>query len=293
MNKVAIVGVQQSGKTALMVSWGWHYLSQDRNGYYLLSDPFGGGVTRDFICDEMNRMKHGKWPDATSPDSVKRLNWILGRKGKTIGSMMFMDYGGEIYRKAFKDGPYATMSLKRSDVVAAARKTLPDEKDAIALLRWHVKTCTALVILVDLGYIINNPPLSDKNAREMISTIQCMMQIMRWRGKPKCVAIAFSQCDMYESTLKKLGGVQNAFRQYLPEIAAHYPHTKLLAVSAVNKTVPGFQGMPVPAPDFKADGLEALTKWVAAQMLRTRRMIIRNTILVILAFLFLCILCSN
>lgn len=115
MSNIAIVGVEQSGKTALMISWGWHYFSPDCNGYYLSPDPNGGGVTRDFICEEMHRMKNGKWPDATSPDSVKKLNWILGRGGKSLGEMSFIDFGGEIYRKAFKDGPDARVGFELSN----------------------------------------------------------------------------------------------------------------------------------------------------------------------------------
>ncbi len=273
MGNIAIVGVEQSGKTALMISWGWHYFSPDRNGYYLSPDPNGGGVTRDFICEEMNRMKNGKWPDATSPDAVKKLNWILGRNGKALGEMSFIDFGGEIYRKAFKDGPDATMALKKDPLKNSGKehKDYTPEIKAILQLQWHIRTCNALVILVDLGYIINNPPLSDKRTRDMISTIQCMMEIMRRRGLLKSVALAFSQADLYESTLKKYGSPRKTLQAFLPEIAAHYPLTALFTVAAVNKTIPDDDGQPIPASNFTADGLEPLTKWVAKQMLRLRR----------------------
>lgn len=271
MSNVAIVGVEQSGKTALMISWGWHYFSPDRNGYYLSPDPNGGGVTRDLICEEMNRMKNGKWPDATSPDAVKKLNWILGRNGKALGEMSFIDFGGEIYRKAFKDGPDATMALKKDPRKNKSYHDNTPESKAILQLQWHIRSCNALVILVDLGYIINNPPLTEKRTREMIATIQCMMEIMRRRGLLNSVALAFSQADLYESTLKKHGNLRNVLQDFLPEIAAHYPKTALFSVSAVNRTIPDDDGLPIPAPNFKAEGLELLTKWVVRQMLRLHR----------------------
>ena len=271
MSNVAIVGVEQSGKTALMISWGWHYFSPDCNGYYLSPDPNGGGVTRDFIYEEMHRMKNGKWPDATSPDSVKKLNWILGRGGKSLGEMSFIDFGGEIYRKAFKDGPDATMALKKDPLKNKSYNDNTPESKAILQLQWHIRSCNALVILVDLGYIINNPPLTEKRTREMIATIQCMMEIMRRRGLLKSVALAFSQADLYESTLKKHGNLRRALQDFLPEIAAHYPKTALFSVSAVNRTIPDDDGLPIPAPNFKAEGLEILTKWVVRQMLRPHR----------------------
>ena len=272
MCNVAIVGVQGSGKTTLMVSWGWHYFSPDRNGYYLSPDPNGGVITRSFICDKMKRMKEGHFPDATSPDDVKKLNWILGRnkKGrnsKTLGEMSFMDFGGEIYRKAFKDGPDATMALNRDPLKG---KDCKPETKAVLQLQWHIRTCRALVILVDLGYIINHPQ-SDTGAMEMIATIKCMMEIMRQRGLMKCVALAFTQSDLYEETIRKYGSLQNTLGEFLPEIAAHYPTTALFAVSAVNKTKLEDDGRMIPSPDFAAEGLEPLTKWVARQMLRKRR----------------------
>ena len=183
--------------------------------------------------------------------------------------MSFIDFGGEIYRKAFKDGPDATMAL-RKDPLKGNKDYAPETK-AILQLQWHIRTCNALVILVDLGYIINNPPLTEKRTREMIATIQCMMEIMRRRGLLKSVALAFSQADLYESTLKKHGNLRNALQDFLPEIAAHYPKTALFSVSAVNRTIPDDDGQPIPAPNFKAEGLELLTKWVVRQMLRPHR----------------------
>lgn len=192
MNNVAIVGVEQSGKTALMISWGWHYFSPDCNGYYLSPDPNGGGVTRDFICEEMHRMKNGKWPDATSPDSVKKLNWILGRGGKSLGEMSFIDFGGEIYRKAFKDGPDATMALKKDPLKNKSYNDNTPESKAILQLQWHIRSCNALVILVDLACINNaGTEISQNNlssgstllgeAEEKINRITALDENFDWR----------------------------------------------------------------------------------------------------------------
>lgn len=113
MGNIAIVGVEQSGKTALMISWGWHYRNPDKNGYYLAPDPNGGQSTLDYVCKEWENMRGGEWPDATSPDEVRRLDWILGRNGCSLGEVSFYDFGGEIYRKAFSDGPAAALNLLR------------------------------------------------------------------------------------------------------------------------------------------------------------------------------------
>ena len=77
------------------------------------------------------------------------------------------------------------------------------------------------------------------------------------------VAIVFTQADIYADTLEKAGSLENAYLTYLPVIASHFPKLRLFAVSAVNKTIPSDDGLPVPADNFAAEGLEKLTAWVA------------------------------
>lgn len=265
MSNIAIVGVEQSGKTALMVSWGWHCQHPDRNGYYLLPDPKGGQTTLDYVCEQMNGMRGGAWPIATTPDEVRRLDWILGRKGRTIGELSFLDYGGELYRKAFNDGPSATLALKDGRSLWDKLMGTPEHTDTtVEKLQRHVKSCSSLVILVNLADVINDPHMTNLRTRQMMSVVKCMLDIMwkRERGWFN-VAIVFSQADLYADTLSKAGSLRCAYKTYLPLIAAHYPNVRLFAVSAVNKTIPDAYGLPIPAPDFCAEGLEKLTAWVA------------------------------
>jgi hypothetical protein len=263
MGSVAIVGVEQSGKTALMISWGWHYQHPDRNGYYLTPDPKGGQKTLDYVCSEMNRMRRGSWPIATSKDDSRKLDWVLGRKGMTLGEMSFNDFGGELYRAAFNDGPSAALSLKERtiwDKIAGK----PEHQDTpVEKLQRHVKNCSALVILMNLADVINDPQMTDHRTRQMISIVKSMMDVVRNRPAIGGVALVFTQADSYADIIEKAGSLKNAYQTYLPVLAAHYPNVRLFAVSAVNKTIPSETGYPVPAANFEAEGLEKLTAWVA------------------------------
>ena len=263
MNKVAIVGVEGSGKTALMISWGWHYQHPDRQGYYLTPDPKGGQDTLDYVCSNMDSMRKGVWPLATSSDAVTQLDWILGRNGSSLAEISFVDFGGELYRKAFNDGPAATLALKERTLWDKIVGKPVQQDTPVVQLQRHVKNCSALVILINLGDIINDPQMTSPKIRQMVAIVKSMIEVVRQRGRRGGVAIVFTQADMYANTLETAGSLKNAYLTYLPVIASHFPKVRLFAVSAVNKTNPSDDGGHVPAADFAAEGLEKLTAWVA------------------------------
>ena len=263
--KVAIVGVEGSGKTVLMVSWGRHYQSPDRNGYFLA--PIGEQNTDGYIAQEMAKMRDGRWPMATPKDAEIRLDWRLGGTDDPIGKQLsFVDFGGELYREAFKDGPEATMKMPATTFlnpnVRAADET------GVAKLRRHIRDCHALVILINLRDFINDPNRENERTREMFSVIFCLMEIMRLRGKQDRIALVFSQADSYREILKR-EGLSKAYSHYLEYIAGSYPRVALFAVSAVNK-MRYVNGVPGPAEDFKPEGLEALTAWLAWQQTKVK-----------------------
>ena len=264
MKNIAIVGVEGSGKTALMISWGWHYQHPDRQGYYLTPDPKGGQNTLDYVCSKMDSMRKGKWPIATSSDTGgQTLDWILGYKGSSLGEISFVDFGGELYRKAFNDGPAAALALKERTVWdKLAGKPVQEDTPAVRLQR-HVKNCSALVILINLADVINDPQMTDPRTRQMISIVKSMMDVVRERDAMGGVALVFTQADSYADIIEKAGSLKKAYQTYLPVIAAHCPNVRLFAVAAVNKTIPSDDGNTVPAVNFEAEGLEKLTAWVA------------------------------
>lgn len=246
-----------------MVSWGWHYQHPDRQGYYLIPDPKGGQNTLDYVCREMECMRKGEWPIATSKDEVRQLDWIHGRKGSTLGEMAFVDFGGELYRAAFNDGPAATLALKERTIWDKLAGKPVHQDTPVERLQRHVKNCNALVILINLADIINDPQMINSETRQMFAIVKSMIEIVRQKGTKVGVALVFTQADIYADTLEKVGSLKNAYRAYLPVIASHFPKVRLFAVSAVNKTRPADNGTQVPTANFQAEGLEKLTAWIA------------------------------
>ncbi|MBR0504123.1 MAG: hypothetical protein IJJ84_01865 [Kiritimatiellae bacterium] len=77
MKKVAIVGVEGSGKTVMLAGLGHLYSRPDVNGYFLCPKNF---QTAAYVSDKIARMRKGEWPTATADDVMQGLDWTLRRR---------------------------------------------------------------------------------------------------------------------------------------------------------------------------------------------------------------------
>ena len=99
MKKVAIVGVEGSGKTVMLAGLGELYKNPDRNGYFLGPKNFS---TASYVSEKIARMRAGEWPGATVDDTMQGLDWILRkrtggrRQPANICEVSFLDYPGEV-----------------------------------------------------------------------------------------------------------------------------------------------------------------------------------------------------
>ena len=261
MKKIAIVGVEGSGKTVLMAAMGDKYKSPDANGIFLKP------VNRETFayCEKlMGQMQDGKWPIATGKAITDNLRWTLARKvaegeDDRIAELSFLDFGGEIYRLAFGGGVHDE----------------PDEdtKNAITQLRSHVEEAEVLIVLVNLSDIINGKR-NEERTIEMNWLSQAILSFAYDEANKSSVALVFTQADSYAETITDCGGLRGVLTKYMPTVDTSYgKRLALFSVAAVNKTVPApdGSGFQVPSPDFKPQGLENLVSWVVNYVVEVRR----------------------
>ena len=250
MSKVAIVGVEGSGKTTLMAAFGEKYMTPDANGYSLDPQEFS---TFSFVSSLTAGLRKGKWPSANAHSSVNRLGWsILRNRGNVtskVGNVTFLDYAGEVYRLAF--GEMYTEEERRP---YAAQ---------IEKLKAHVDESDVLLVLANLSDIINGDPL-DPRVRQMVFQTGNIIKFAGASLHPKRVALVFSQADKYREIVESVGGLRALCAKYLPLVASRFPNLPLLAVAAVNKTDVDAEGNEIPAPDFGTDGLDRLMEWIVS-----------------------------
>lgn len=254
MKKVAIVGVEGSGKTVLMAAMGDRYKLPDVNGVFLKPE---NRETYSYYTKEVAKLRSGKWPFVTSAETVSNLEWVLSQRKsdkqtpQEICHLSFLDYGGEVYRLAFGGGK----ETERHGMF----------KDAITSLRSHVLNSDILIILVNMSDIVYGSDEAE-NTIETKWLSQAILSLAFENGSRKNVALVFTQTDSYEETITANGGLNKILSKYLPEVYAGYSsRISLFAVSAVNRTIPDSDGsgIQVPAPDFSSDGFEQLVKWIS------------------------------
>ena len=257
MKKVAIVGVEGSGKTVLMSAMGDKYKSPDSNGYFMLPQNH---ETFAFYTRESDRMRNGMWPIATGIETFRRLDWCLMRKKSErfapehICEITFADFAGEIYRIAFGNGNHGDITTELEPCIRQVKE--------------HVFNSVALIVLVNLADVINGSH-SDARTIEMLWLTQDMLRQANKNGKQRKIALVFTQADAYSETITACGGLRGVLSKYLPQVYAGYSNKiSLFAVSAVSKTIPASDGsgFPVPAANFTPEGLDQIIKWVVTSV---------------------------
>ena len=252
MKKVAIVGVEGSGKTVMLAGLGELYARPDENGFFLAPKDES---TASFVSSKIARMRNGEWPLATSEDAMQGLDWELRRQTDpecrplVFSEVSFLDFPGEVYRKAFGSKDRAS----RTDASAS-----------VAQLNHYIQTADDLIVLVNLRDVITNG-LGDKRVWESMWITKSILDSVfdkSARKRAPRTAIVLSQADSYNDTILSCGGPKGVLEKYLPNVASSYGFLDVMAVSAVGRTNLDDQGNVIPSRNFQLNGLEPVMTWI-------------------------------
>ena len=253
MKKVAIVGVEGSGKTVMLAGLGDLYSHPDGNGLFLGPKNY---QTASYVAEKIARMRKGEWPMATADDVMQGLDWTLRqRQGdrqrpKDVCEVSCLDFAGEVYRYAFVREGAAPVGLA----------------DEVQSLKDYVRNADDLIVLINLRDIIVRGE-HDPRVQEAMWITNAILSYALDEHEGRKVAraaIVLSQADSYADTINACGGPKGVLEKYLPHVANNYDWLDIMAVSAVDKTVLDENGDMVPAPDFKPTPLRAIMNWILA-----------------------------
>ena len=254
MKKVAIVGVEGSGKTVMLAGLGDLYTYPDEEGYLLVPKNFS---TAAYVAEKIERMRKGEWPAATADDVMEGLDWTLKRRiqdgrlrPETICEVSFLDFAGEVYRTAFG--------------VGAGNASLAEQAEE---LKRYVREADDLLVLINLRDVIVHG-IRDRRVQEAMWITKAILDAAlaeeSGRKAPRA-AIVLSQADSYADTIKDCGGAQGVLRKHLPYVAYDYEWLDVFAASAVDKTKLDDDGNAVPAEDFTSQGLLPIMTWIRGE----------------------------
>ena len=256
MKKVAIVGVEGSGKTVMLAGLGDLYSHPDENGFFLGPKNF---QTASYVAEKIARMRKGEWPMATAGDVLQGLDWTLrqrqipGQRPRDVCEVSCLDFAGEVYRCAFV----------REDA------TPYELLDEVQSLKDYVRNADDLIVLINLRDIIVQGEHDPRVQEAMWITnaiLSYALDEQEGRAIPRA-AIVLSQADSYRETIRACGGPKGVLAQYLPHVANNYDWLDVLVASAVDKTRVDRDGNTVPAEDFTSKDLRPIMGWICGEVL--------------------------
>lgn len=251
MKRVAIVGVEGSGKTVMLAGLGDLYTRPDVNGYFLSPKNF---ETASYVASKIERMRAGVWPSATAEDAMRGLNWALKRKSPNGGrpdsicELSCLDFAGETYRAAFGINSEAG----------------GEQTDEVKSLKEYVRGADEIIVLINLRDVIKYGMAEQRVQESMWITNSILKFALDPSGRRRAprAAIVLSQADMYADTIQACGGARKTLERYLPHVANDYDWLDVFEVYAVDKTDVDDDGNVVPAPDFRPVGLSSIVEWI-------------------------------
>lgn len=237
MGKVAIVGVEGSGKTVLMAGLCecFKQVSGSDDPYLMPENK----AAHMFMMQVPHKLRvKREWPAATNIDGLRTMKWTL-RKGQTIlEEIEMLDYPGELYRLAFDDDA-------RSAEIEAKRPELNE-------FLGHLTDAKVLVVLLNLANL-ENPGENAKNAETIWLTRKIFDYAARLPNIERQMLV-FTQADRYEEQLEAAGGAQALYKRDLPMMHILYPNLLVTAVSAVDQV----NAENCPCEGFSSQGCEDL-----------------------------------
>lgn len=225
MGKIAIVGVEASGKTVLVAALAGKFGTMSDDSFYLLPENKEAFAFMTQVPYKM--MVEHSWPSPTGPDSTFCMKWSV-RIGseKVLANLDIFDYGGEVYRMAF--GNYS------EEIIAGAREQIDE-------FLGQLLEAETLVVLLNVKDLLN----PETNARNL-DTCWLTRSIFDYSQKLpnlKDRLLVFTQADRYREELASAGGPKGLLREKLSMITALYPELDCLAISAVQSEGEG-KGIP-------------------------------------------------
>ena len=134
MSKIAVVGCQASGKTVFMAALADYYRPNQRVNQLCCMTPENANANRfsEVMIHQMRDLH--EWPSATNAQRTMSLKWAMRRGSEIIAQIEMLDFGGEVFRAAFRDD-----------------EGTPQNQDAVRQLVDYLVDANFIVVLVSLA----------------------------------------------------------------------------------------------------------------------------------------------
>ena len=254
--KIAVIGLEASGKTVLMSVLAKKLSQTVHHGYFL--DPKGVNTIK-YTESVWETLQHSDWPPSTP-----------------LGEMFNLRWGMRVTPEFSKDGNSYEAELHLLDAAGQDMRQLfsyDKQEDTPDYLRPLADYCMQADILLIALNIIDflGKTVEPMRRIENQATIKAALDMLQKSNQH--VAILFTQMDQYKPIIDKAGGLESFCKAYLPYIYNAYianSCASLISVAAVNDTIvvkkEDGKLVRAPKPNFSSLGLEDVCQWLAGQV---------------------------
>lgn len=241
MSKVAIVGVEGSGKTVLMAALADLFGKPLANSPYLMPENQSAFSFMTMIPHKM-KQEH-QWPSATAIVSMKHLKWTIRIGQDVLMDLEMLDYPGELYRLAFGE--------RKKEEVAPYLEQVHEFLE-------HLVSADILVVLLNLKDAMDIGGNARNN--EAVWLTRGIFDYSKKLPNIQKRLLVFTQADRYPDELSGPGGLIAAKEKYMPMLHVLYPDLECAAVSVATDE------SDLPDRTFSAThGVTGLMRWLALQ----------------------------
>jgi formylglycine-generating enzyme required for sulfatase activity len=252
MGKVAIVGVEGSGKTVLMAGLCECFKQVPGSDEpYLMPENQAAFKFMETV-PYMLRVKR-QWPAATSIDNLRAMSWTYRFGNEVLETVEMLDYPGELYRLAFGESE----EVSKSEVEA--------KRDEIKKFLDHLIDADTILVLLDLSDVMN---LGENHKN--LETVWITRGILSYAKKLKNVkhtVLVFTQADRYARELAETGGPERLYADRLPMLKTLFPKQEVMAVAVVDGT--DASGLPIGG--YRKQDCEFIMRCILAEQEKTFR----------------------
>lgn len=246
MSKIAVVGCQASGKTVFMAALADYYRPNQRVNQLCCMTPENANANRfsEVMIHQMRDLH--EWPSATNAQRTMSLKWAMRRGSEVIAQIEMLDFGGEVFRAAFRDD-----------------EGTPQNQDAVRQLVEYLVDANFIVVLVSLAELSRdiNRTATDRDVvldAESKWVTRGLLDLLKHQSSGSKVIVALTQADRpeHKRMLETYGGPKGVFEKAWPIVSAVYPDVKVISVASVSNTTMDNR----PADGFKTDGVLSVMK---------------------------------
>lgn len=247
MSKIAVVGCQASGKTVFMAALADYYRPNQRVNQLCCMTPENANANRfsEVMIHQMRDLH--EWPSATNAQRTMSLKWAMRRGSEIIAQIEMLDFGGEVFRAAFRDD-----------------EGTPQNQDAVRQLVDYLVDANFIVVLVSLAELsrdINRTATDrdvvlDAESKWVTRGLLDLLKEHQTSGSKVIVALTQADRPEHKRMLETYGGPKGVFEKAWPIVSAVYPEVKVISVASVSNTTMDNR----PADGFKTDGVLSVMK---------------------------------